>query len=269
MASRNWKDWPKNAYSSLNQAGGFLGIAGIATGAVGLVVAAPVAVGIGAVTVGATCIYAAVAGFPKKKLNPNDHIGQRISLNDMQNLSETILKIGVFGASSSGKSTFLEHAITSNRQVAVTHDITATIVSLQTNPPKKVSLLDGDGKTLAQQFKIVKHADAVFIFLDHTASNIGDSLDNERLKKHEEYLNQLGAYLKDEQIHNLKQIHFVLNKKDLWNSSADKQTLTNWFDNIVNIWHGKNFSRKVTYSYHSNILASDITDLMNTVISIA
>ena len=268
MSSRNWKNWPKNAYSSLSQAGGFLGIAGIVVSVVGVAASAPVAIVVGVATIGVTSGYALIAGYTEKLIDPNMHVGKKITLKEVLNLSEDILQIGIFGASSSGKSTFLEHAITSDKIVPVTHDISATIVSLQTNPPKKIALLDGDGKNLSQQFKVVKHADTLFVFLDHNAGSSEKVILKERLYKHEEYLKQLQEYLKEEVVDIFKQIHFVLNKRDLWEDSSDKQMLLDWFNQIVNNWTTSNFSKKVTSSHHSNIYTHDINILMNIIISI-
>jgi hypothetical protein len=269
MATRNWGSWPKNAYDSMNKnAGGFLGIAGILTGVVGVIVTAPIAVIIGGVTVAATITYAVVSGFPKKKINANDYIAKPMTLAEMQNLSEDLLKIGIFGTSSSGKSTFIKHATVSNNVIPVTHEITATIALLQSSPPRKIALLDGDGKNFSQQFKVVNHSQVLIVFLDHNSGDAELTINNNRLTRHEEYLLQLEGFLKTEKVGKIKLIHFVLNKKDLWKQIRSVDKLVSWFEGIVNDWSHKNFSDKVSHSQHSNNESADIIALMNVINSI-
>jgi GTP-binding protein EngB required for normal cell division len=269
MPKRDWGSWPKNAYDSINKnAGGFLGIAGILTGAVGLVVTAPVALAIGGVTVAGTFCYAVVSGFPKEKIDANDYIGQKITLEQLQNLSEDLLKIGIFGIANSGKSTFIKHAILSNNIVAVTNEVSATIALLQVSPPRKVALLDGDGKNFSQQFKVVNHSQILIVFLDHNSGDTELVINNNRLERHDEYLQQLEGFLKTDKLEKIKRIHFVLNKKDLYEQISANNTLVTWFEGIVNDWSRKNFSDSVSHSFHSNNNSTDISILMNIINSI-
>jgi len=267
MPSRKWKNWPARAYDSLNQAGGLLGIGGIVIAVAGVAFTAPVVIGIGAATVVGTTGYALIKGFPPKLKEPREFVGQKITFTELTNLSEEIIKMGIFGASKSGKSTFQEHAIISNTPNSVTHDLSAAMVALQTNPPRIIALLDGDGKKFSQQFNVVKHANVLFIFLDHNSTNTSDQLINERLQEHDEYLNQLEGYLKEEKDGIISQIHFILNKKDLWQNSQGKQTLLKWFTEIIEKWKNKNLAKKITYCEHSNIYANDINNLMSIIIA--
>lgn len=266
MSARDWSKWPKRSIDALNNAGGVLGIIGIGLGVVGVVAAAPVIIGAGLVTSFGTISYALYSGFPLKKLNPNTIIGQKIPLSELSNLSEDLVTIGIFGAESSGKSTYLSHAISSNQQPAVTQDTSATIVNLQTVPPRKIALLDGDGRTFSQQFNVVRHAKALIIFLDHTKDASDLAADSKRLEQHELYLNQLSSFLINESLSGFKLIHFVLNKRDLWEKGTSKDQLDIWFDTIVNNWRGKNFSRNVIGSRHSNIYSSDVNSLTQTIV---
>jgi len=268
MAKRNLSQWPKNAVKSLNNAGAFFGVAGILTGVVGAVAAAPIVIAAGVGTVVVSLGYAAYVSFPEKQVDPQSNVGKKISLKDLQNLSENVLTFGIFGAASSGKSTFLEHSITSNQNVPVTHDTYATIVSLQTTPPRVIALVDGDGKAFSQQFSVVKNSNALFVFLDHNDGNTDKTILDSRVNVHNEYLNQLNNYLRDESLPKFELIHFILNKRDLWELSQDKQNLIGWFNRIETEWRAKNYAKRITTSFHSNNLASDINTLMNTIKSI-
>lgn len=268
MPKRIWKSWPTRAYKSLNDAGGLLGIGGIVVSVVGVAAAVPVVVGVGIASVAATAIYALAKGFPPKLKNPNELIGVKIPILDFVNFTEDFTKLGIIGPSSSGKSTFLNHATTLKSENSRTNIVTGTILTLQTNPPKLIGLIDGDGREFAQQFEVIKPSDIIFIFLDHNIHENSKDIIKGRLQENENFLNQFEGYLKinKDKLH-LSHIHFVLNKRDLWQNSPQKAQLMEWFSKIVNSWKHKNFASDISSSIHSNVLAVDITNLMQVIIS--
>ena len=60
-----------------------------------------------------------------------------------------------------------------------------------------------------------------------------------------------------------RHIHFILNKRDLWESNSDIcEFLGSWFCNIVSTWRSYGMAPQVTSSLHSNWDAKDVASML-------
>lgn len=259
MPSREWRTWPKRAIKEINASSGVVGLAGVALG----LAASPILTAVGGVVVAGALGVAAWKGFPEKKNNPSELVGKGLDLDALKNVSPLPKKLGLIGASRSGKTTLLDHLRNATAEGLRTDEVYAAIVPLQVNPEKYVALIDGAGHQYSQQFKVAENSDILVIFLDHDKSDFKKQATKKRLAEHAEFLAQLVYYLRGNRSTPLSHVHLLLNKKDLWNDDAKKSELEDWFNNILTTWQGNGLAEEVSWAYHSNRSPDDITIFVN------
>jgi hypothetical protein len=255
LPSRNWKSWPKRALKEIDASNSFVGLAGIGLG----IVTSPF---ISVIAIAGFVGYVATKSFPKRKNNPSDLIGAQHKVEEIRNVDPPLKSLGIVGASRTGKSTLINHIRGSVTDERKTDNIYAVVVPLQVQPVKYIALLDGAGHQFSQQFTIAEHSDFLVIFLDNDLSDATRNVNEGRLEEHDKFLDQLYYYLRGENISNLQQIHFILNKKDLWDGSADASKIEEWFKKHIDSWSKNGLAKKVTWAYHSNKSPDDITKFL-------
>ncbi|HMU05634.1 MAG TPA: GTPase domain-containing protein, partial [Saprospiraceae bacterium] len=172
------------------------------------------------------------------------------------------------GASESGKSTLVKRLISQPPENVRTSEVYATVFVLQSVPQKYVALIDGDGSQYYQQFKVAEYASSLIILLDHNISDKKIETNIDRIKEHDNFLYQLEAILKkDNKLSSLKYIHFLLNKRDLWENATDVKTLENWFSDVTTRWKNFGFSIDITSTHYSNKFPDDLVTLINLISS--
>ena len=211
-------------------------------------------------------IIIAVRSFPERKLSAESLAqSQRpVTKSHLQQLDTPILKVGVIGEKQSGKSTFLQYALQRPYDPMKTTSIEIRIVPIPNAIPQTFcALVDGDGSQFSQQFEVCDHVDLLFLFLDHNPSEAQIEIADQRLRAHENFLSQLRSHLNRDDGESPRHIHFVLNKRDLWNNNpTSKNTLTPWFCNIVEEWRDYGMAYQITSSYHSNWNAKDVSIML-------
>ena len=261
MGNRRWKEWPKRFCSALNSTGGVVGAVGLGLSALGATVSAPIVLTFGGVTLGGALIYAVWQGIPPNCYSAPYHVGRSFRLEDLPQFYPPLLKLGIVGISKSGKSTFLQHARQQRPTDTRTNKICAVVITLQTTPPSFVALLDGDGQQLSQQFVIAANCDFLLVFLDHNEGDSAVAKSKERVEEHERFLQQLAFHLKERS--HLRNIHFLLNKRDLWERSRSAEELRAWLENHVTAWRNTSLAETITSDSHSNTFAEDITKVLS------
>lgn len=261
MASRQWGQWPERLYKELKETSGVVGIAGVALSAVGGIAAAPAILIGGAVVVGGALSWAVWRGFPPKLHRADDLLGRIVSLDELDSVHPPLRRFGMVGASSVGKSTLLDHLRVVPTKPRRTDEVHAIVIALQSNPPEHIALLDGAGQQYAQQFDIAKKSDIMTIFLDHDQGDKKVTTTRRRLEQHEEFLSQLEHYLDGMENVRFRHIHFILNKRDLWEKNPKKSELEAWFMGHVDHWRRGNLAETVTSAHHSNLDPNDIATL--------
>lgn len=263
MAKRNWKAWPKEFKSKLDATNSIIGISSAGIGGVGLIVSQPVVAGLGFGAAVLVAAWSAVTSFPVKLISPEHYLHQKIDdFSLIGTFDPNLTLVGFVGPSRAGKTTLLNYINYEVESVQERTDNIYFVVSLNSgNPNLYYGILDGAGQQYYQQFQIVGKSDIAYIFLDHSSVRDSMSVDFDRLKEHEAFLNQLSGYLRKEK-KQLKSLHFILNKKDLWETSPQRVDLESWLDNQVGRW--KEFSNfPITKSYHSNFVTADKLKLEN------
>ncbi len=260
--SRNWRKWGPDFRSKLQEASGPISVAGLACGTFGLLFAAPAVATIGGIVAVGGLGYAAATSFPKRFTHPQDLLGQYLSLSDLDDVYPPLLRVGVVGYTGVGKSTLVERLMQVPPRNRVTEEVYAIVVSLQTNPPTFAAFLDGSGTAFHQQFKVISEASSLIILMDHAGGRTRTSLTKTRLEKQREFLEQIRNYMQDNGSASPIYIHFLLNKKDLWEESKYTKLLDLWLKKIVEDWRNYNISKNVSFSYHTNMEADDISRII-------
>lgn len=191
---------------------------------------------------------------------------QSISLDRLKDLDSDLLIIGVVGETQTGKSTFIHHTFYYENDPPKTVLLEARVVALPNVAPfEYCALIDGDGTTNAHQFDICKYAEYLFVFLDHNTSDVDNQISDVRLEDHDRILSQLRKYLITNHV-KPKYIHFVLNKQDLWGEHEESRLrIVPWFKNIVNEWSDFGMANEVLDSTHSNLIATDINNIVQSI----
>jgi len=137
-----------------------------------------------------------------------------------------------------------------------TNNVYATILALQTSPTIYIALLDGDGDKNIQQFEVAKNADFLLIVVDHAEGNTKIAWSKKRIEEHDRLLKQLEFTIKQHK--QLKHLHIILNKRDLWEKSKTAVELQKWFESHVNHLNKANVAKEITSDVHSNMITSDM-----------
>ena len=256
---RRWRSWPKRFSEQANATSGIFALGGAGVAAGGLILAAPVIAAGGAVLLASTAAWCAVKALPPVQRSPQDAVGDRI--DDLAALSQfdpPVKRVGFVGASRAGKTTLLMHVI---QQPAPTNTRTddpyAVVSALIGKPPCYFALIDAAGQQFAQQFKVADESERLILCLDHTADDHDPAAHQDRLQEHEAFLKQMLGHLKTRG-KMPAEVHFLMNKRDLWEGGPDRGKLDSWFDAQVAQWSSMPGTR-VTSSRHSNFKAEDTT----------
>jgi GTPase SAR1 family protein len=198
--------------------------------------------------------------FPPNLICLDDYKDKNIPLDILTKIKPIPFKIGVIGCSKSGKTTFLRKCNFRSPPLARTNDIYATNLQLPENKGNVV-VLDGDGKQHTQQFVIIEKADLLIIFFDHNETDDKNQVVKKRLSEHEEFFEQIIFHLKSQK--NIKYIHIIMNKNDLWQKSISKEKLETWFnEQITKLSNNGNY--KLTSSFeHSNNKSEKIGEVID------
>jgi len=228
-----------------------------------LIFAAPaIAIG-GAVLLAGTAAWCAVKAVPPEQRLPQDAVGDRIeNLNDLRQFSPPLRRVGFLGASKAGKTTLLMHVIAQKAPSDVrTDDPYAMVSALIGKPPRYFALIDAAGQQFSQQFKVADESDYLVICLDHTSDDRVPATSPDRLRQHETFLQQMLGHLRNSG-KSPSALHFLLNKRDLWEANGDRADLEHWFAEQVNRWSTMP-GIKVTSSHHSNFKTDDVTTMID------
>lgn len=256
---RKWKDFPERFGKEANSTSGVAGLAGLGVTAIGAVVAAPVVTVIGvavALSVTGWCAY--------KSIPPKMRLAQNVAGKVVRNLSELSLihpppkRIGVLGPTRVGKTTLLSHLQMQVHPGARTESPYACVVAIP-GSSAYVALIDAAGQQYSQQFKVYDESDAVMVLLDHNESDASQDAIEVRLASHRDFLAQLTGH-KLSSGREPAEIHFLMNKRDLWEPGKNAEELGVWFQGLVEGWRA-NTRSTVTSATHSNRHPDDLANV--------
>lgn len=178
--------------------------------------------------IGLVCLYIAR---PDKVTKIDKYKDKHIPIMEINQIHPLPFKIGVVGCSSSGKTTFLNKVNFNREQLNRTNEIYAAPFKLPSRLSKdgcNLVVVDGDGKNQSQQFDIMNHVDFLVVFFDHNESNTDASVVDARLEEHEKFMEQMLFHIK--KCKQLKYVHLVFNKHDLWGNSSEIAKLQTFFE---------------------------------------
>jgi hypothetical protein len=179
----------------------------VLAGTAGLVVSG---VGI-AIAVGATG-YAVFRARPPRLRDPQELIGARVRLGELDDVHPPIPKLSIVGASQTGKTTLRQSLSLGTEVIDRTQEITAVVLALNSSPPRYVAVLDGSGERSPQQFKILERCDLLCIVFDHNKSDIDPVVEDDRLNEHSLFLQQIGHHLDESGSGKKRWVHFLFNR---------------------------------------------------------
>lgn len=261
MGKRRWNKWPERFGQEITRTSGVVGFVGVGLAAAGAVLSAPVVAVVGAITVAGAAVVSATRAIPPKLRSPNELLGKIIKINELDNIYPAVQKLGIIGASSAGKSTLLNRVRHEIPLAERTDELYAVIVALQATGGEYIALIDGAGQEYEQQFIVAENSDLLTIVLDHNESDSVVKANNERIKNQDEFIEQIIFSLKRKGVK--KRIHMLLNKRDVWEKSANKENIEKWFLGKVDELAGNNITSQITHAYHSNFMADDVTKYIN------
>lgn len=233
-----------NAFSSTLTA--FTGVLGIITTVIAIAIAA----------------YKAI---PPKFRHPADLVGQRLTLDKLNNIDPPLLKLGVVGPGMVGKTTLVSRILQQVPPHQRTQGVHAYVAALQISRMPYVAMLDGPGQMYADQFEIASHADILCIILDHHNSDNEKKIDERRIQDHLLFQKQLRGYLA-KQTQKPTCVHLLLNKRDLWEDSSvsqeEKRRLKELLLNEEKSWKDSNLVKTITSAEYSNLASTDVAILL-------
>ena len=202
-----------------------------------------------------------IAKHDKKKLL-NYHEGKKINNQLLDEELPDTPRVAVLGIGNVGKTTLISSILQKEHQDETTYGKTSYILKLKDG--KHVALLDGTGQSHSTQNDNAINSSILLIILDHNESKSQPKLNSERLERHKEFLIVLKDRLQSRN-HTPEWIHFLFNKKDLWDRSnrKEKEEIKLFFDQQV-----KNFQDiypmvKLTHDFHSNNQTNDCSRLIS------
>ena len=263
---RNWKLWHRRYIHAVSTPEILVGLVSLSLTIFGTFASQPQLQITGIILLLGILILIAIRSLPERLLSvPSLATSQeQVTLGNLQELDTPVLRIGTVGERQSGKSTFLHHALHRPPTLIKTTRIEIRIVPVPNVIPQMFcALIDGDGAQLSQQFDVCEHVDLLFVFLDHNPGDQDTTVSANRLPAHDNFLSQLRAHLNREGVQTPRHIHFVLNKRDLWQTNVQSErTLASWFCDTVTAWRDYGMAPQVTASYHSNLDAADVTNML-------
>ena len=254
-------NWAKRFFSALLSSNPLLAILGIAFSSLGVVFSETTAIYVGVLSLAIVVIFTAWKSRPPKRLSVERLADQEdpISLRDLQHLDTPVIKLGLLGDTQSGKSTFRQIALQVQPRAQKTIRIDAIITPLRTSRPSFAALIDGDGTLYDQQLQICDHAEFILLFVDHNVGDHNSVVSQTRLEQHDTFLKQVQY-----RIGNIRprRLHFILNKRDLWEGAEGEDKLKTWFYSHVEAWTNSRMAEEITSSLHSNRSSEDINHVL-------
>lgn len=262
MGKRRWGDWPRRFLAEANSVSGVFGFAGAGVGGLGALAAAPVVAAAGGAVALAGAGWCVIRSIPPQLGHPRDAQGRQIrNLAELKDMSPVPRRIGFIGVSQVGKSTLVAHLQALTPAGARTDNPYAVVVRLAGSPEIFFALIDAAGHQYSQQFKVAENSDDLIVFLDHSSTDVERRSSPSRLKAQRRFLTELADHLQNCG-HFPQRIHFLMNKRDLWANGPSTDTVTRWFAREVQRWPAHATST-ISSAPHSNLVAADITNLIN------
>lgn len=272
--NRNWGEFGENFSNNFNGMGVFITVtSGFLTAVSGFLVATEIVSNnglyfsaINLLICTLSLIWIICKSWPNSYLSLNDFQGHLVPIADINKIKPVPFTIGLIGRSKTGKTTFLHKISHIRNRLTRTSQIYTNIIDLPThlNPNGKLIIIDGDGKQFNQQFNIMSLVDILIIFFDHNDSSDNVKLNRGRLKNHKEFIEQVISNLKNSQ--NLKHIHLVINKFDLWGGTEENQYIIDWGTKIQSTLEESCEDIKVTTSHtHSNNIQDSIAEILENI----
>jgi len=163
-------------------------------------------------------VYCLYKSFPNFGVSPSAVIGKRLKIAELDNLNETVIRVGLLGRSSVGKTTFLNSTVNRSEPKRKTLFPYATIVRIEHSGIEKyIAFVDSVGESTASQAKILSLADLHCLFIDHNASDKNKRYLLKRLHSHVTLATDLAKARPAPASE--KAIILIANKSDLWDSS--------------------------------------------------
>ena len=269
QGKRDWCSWPHRFFESFSRAEIIVGLTSVGLTVFGSLASQPLLQVPGILVLVGIPIILACRSFPGRLLSVSSLATSQkpITLDQLGQLDAAVVSIGTVGEKRSGKSTFLQYALQRTLDPKKTTRIEARIVPVPNAVPQVFcALVDGDGGQLSQQFDVCDHVDLLFVFLDHSPSDQDPVLARGRLPSHDSFLSQLRSHLSREGRAAPRRIHFVLNKRDLWETDAEtEEVMVPWFCAVVTAWRSYGMAPTVTSSRHSNWDAKDVQEMLRTI----
>lgn len=237
MPKRQWKEWWPRFKSEATGTSGVAGLGGgLAAGAGGVAVTGPVGAAVGLIVFGGATIYCAIKSIPPTRISPEELVWTNVQdVSSLNNLTRDILKVGIIGEHSSGKSTLISYLFQDGQRPAKTSRISAWILRTLDSREEVFALIDGAGEDLAQQFAVCLASDLVILVADHNAQENSGRVVADRLHAHKVFAEQVRNILRGEAKLPMKFIVY-LNKHDRWASvvgATDVQQLGSEIQKIV------------------------------------
>lgn len=254
---RQWGDWGRLTVREINATSGLFALGGTVVAATGVILAAPVVLALGGTLAAGTAGWCLYKGVPPKLPSPEDLLGQVITdLKSLDQVYPRLARVGVIGASQAGKSTLLANLEGEEKVPGRTDAPYANVVALSGGANRFIAFIDAAGNRYAQQFRVVDAAEHIVLFLDNAEGSSSAAVDKDRLKVHEAFMEQLAGHIRDSGKPPTS-LHFILNKRDLWQNSLEENALRAWFQAQVRDWQKLATQTTVSSSEHSNKITED------------
>lgn len=202
--------------------------------------------------------------WPNRIIKTADKLGENIDLSTVKKLRPPVLKIGIVGLSSVGKTTLTENIIQTNYTNERTLHTSVIICNNRLRPNEYFGMIDGPGNNTPEQFNIIQNSDILVILFDHNSSEDRIPINDDRLREISNLNNQFRNLFNQYDL-KLNQIHLVLNKKDLWIKESEEniERLEKWFEKEITRWDTGSFAKFVSSSHHSNKISKDLNLLIS------
>ena len=275
-SKRIWRLWPRRFIQELNPTSGFASLGGAILAVVSFggwnAFSGPFSVVFGVLGIVVIAVAIAIAAFkavPPALRNAADYVGQRLSLDKLDQIDPPLPKLGIVGPGMVGKTTLLSRILQQAPPQQRTQEVHCFIAVLQTSPIRYLAMLDGPGQMFAGQFEIASYADILCIILDHNESDQERSIDRMRIQTNIEFQEQLRDFLVKTP-RKPSFVHLLLNKRDLWGDvsvpKADQTLLRNFLVDEVKKWKQSNLVKEVNSVEYSNFYHGDIVALLDCIV---